>query len=101
MDNLRAALVGDYKSIVDLTRALDGGQRNKAVVDAVIDQCTEIEISFNFDGVGSQCLNLREQILLYRLKGITPNDDGSFLDLALSYLERYHHHQHSIVDISR
>lgn len=76
LDNLRQALLGDYKPIVDLTRALKDGQNSKNIVDAVIDEC-------------SQCLNLREQILLYRLKGITPHDDGSFLDLALSYLERY------------
>jgi hypothetical protein len=76
LDSLKAALLGDYKVIVDLTRALDGGTRNKLVVDVIIDQC-------------AMCLNLREQILLYRLKGLTPKDDGSFLNLASSYLERY------------
>lgn len=41
------------------------------------------------DEIGSNFLNLREQILHYRLKGITPSDDRSYLNSSLSYLERY------------
>lgn len=40
LDRLKAALLGDYKVIVDLTRALEGGPKNKQVVDMIIDQCT-------------------------------------------------------------
>lgn len=40
LDNLKAALQGDYKAIIDLTRALDGGAKNKVIVDIIIDQCT-------------------------------------------------------------
>jgi hypothetical protein len=74
---LRAALAGDYKPITDLTRVLESGPLDKRIVDSVIDQC-------------AQCVNLREQILLYRLKIMT-GDDPLYMDLALSYLERYLH----------
>ena len=95
LDSLKQAIQGDYKVILDLGRVLEDGPRNKRLVDQIIDQCTFFVCVFvliftNTKSIGAGIINLREQILLYRLKGLDPNDNGSYLDMALGYLERYY-----------
>lgn len=42
VDNLKAAITGNYQVIVDLVRALDQGQYCKNIVDTAVDQCNSI-----------------------------------------------------------
>ena len=75
LDRLKAGLMGEYRIILDLARTLESGAYSKIVVDLVIDKCATF-------------LNLREQILYYRLQGVF-GVDSSYLNSALGYLERY------------
>lgn len=46
IDNLKAALLGNYQVIVELVRALDQGARCKRIVDEAINRCTLSSFKF-------------------------------------------------------
>ena len=75
LDNLKAAISGNYQVIVDLVRALDQGPYWKSIVDKAIDECETL-------------LNIREQILISRVKHFI-DDSTNALDIGVGYLERY------------
>ena len=74
IDNLMAALQGNYKIVLDLVRVLDNGIGCKRAVDLAVDRCEEM-------------LNLRESILIGRVKHSIQVRDS--LEVALAFLERY------------
>ncbi|PWN50330.1 hypothetical protein IE53DRAFT_369000 [Violaceomyces palustris] len=80
LESLRSANLGDYGVIRQLCGLLDEGLENKAVVDAAIDSCSHV-------------LNLRENILLERLRYSTDAMDEAaasmHLEKAVKALEKY------------
>lgn len=73
MENLSAAVLGNYQVIADLLRVLDEGNACKYLVDTIIDKCEAV-------------INIREAILTLRIQ--VTSDDANLMQ-ALSYLERY------------
>jgi hypothetical protein len=96
MDNLRKASHGNYGIILSLLGCLDNGLIVKRLVDRVIDSC----VTFLFDvrhlsltgySIGDHVVNLREDILLHRVKfSLTTMEDKQrevHLDRAAKSLE--------------
>ncbi|KAJ7145106.1 inositol hexakisphosphate-domain-containing protein [Mycena crocata] len=80
LDNLRKAHMGNYGVILSLLGCLDHGLQAKRLVDRVIDATDHV-------------INLREDILIHRLKySMTSMDEAKgedFLDKAVKALEKY------------
>ncbi|KAJ7471451.1 inositol hexakisphosphate-domain-containing protein [Mycena galericulata] len=80
LDNLRKAHMGNYGVILSLLGCLDHGLHAKRLVDRVIDATDQV-------------INLREDILIHRLKySLTSMDEAKgedFLDKAVKALEKY------------
>ncbi|GAA6056946.1 hypothetical protein JCM3770_007157 [Rhodotorula araucariae] len=81
LENLRAALLGNFDIILSLLSTLDNGGGVKRVVDAIVDDCDAM-------------VNLRESIVQYRVRyaSLALVDDrtaAAFRQSALAALERY------------
>ncbi|KDR78950.1 hypothetical protein GALMADRAFT_244621 [Galerina marginata CBS 339.88] len=80
LENLRKAHMGNYGVILSLLGCLDHGLQAKKLVDRVIDSTDQV-------------INLREDILVYRLKySLTSMDEPQgedFLTKAMKALEKY------------
>ncbi|KAF8199666.1 inositol hexakisphosphate-domain-containing protein [Pholiota molesta] len=80
LENLRKAYMGNYGIILSLLGCLDQGLQAKKLVDRVIDATDQVT-------------NLREDILIYRLKySLTTMDEAKgedFLNKATKSLEKY------------
>lgn len=74
IDDLLAALSGNYKVVLDLVRVLEKGVQCKHIVDHAIDRCEDM-------------LNLRETILIGRVRHSLQLPDA--LETALAFMERY------------
>ena len=81
VDQLEAAINGNYSIINDLIRVLYNGPLCKRIVDEAIDRCATV-------------VNLREHILLYRVRYSADCASGTCasasLDTGLGFLERYY-----------
>ena len=73
--NLLMAIQGNYHIVTELVRVLPNGPRHKQRVDSAINEAERI-------------VNLREQILVYRIKHLHDNKPET-LEMALITLERY------------
>ncbi|GAA5942648.1 hypothetical protein JCM1841_006801 [Sporobolomyces salmonicolor] len=81
LENLRAALLGNYDIILSLLSCLDDASATKKVVDAIIDHCDTL-------------VNLRESVLQHRVRyaSLALLDESSAAEhrqQALAALERY------------
>ncbi|KAF8150729.1 inositol hexakisphosphate-domain-containing protein [Crassisporium funariophilum] len=80
LENLRKAHLGNYSVILSLLGCLDHGLQAKRLVDRVVDATDQVT-------------NLREDILIYRLKySLTSMDEAQgedFLNKAVKALEKY------------
>ncbi len=74
LDNLMAAMNGNYKCILDLVRVISNGIACKKIVDNAIDRCEDM-------------LNLRENILIGRVRHSVHVPNA--IEMALAFLERY------------
>ncbi|KAJ3117238.1 hypothetical protein HDU96_007497 [Phlyctochytrium bullatum] len=75
IDDLKNAVLGNYQCILQLTSVLQDGVDSKRLLDEAINRCDVV-------------LNLREVILLYRVKFSTAGDPA-LLEKAMGCLERY------------
>ncbi|KAJ3025713.1 hypothetical protein HK097_006611, partial [Rhizophlyctis rosea] len=73
--DLKAAILGNYRCILQLCSVLSQGSFGKKVVDEIINQCDVM-------------INLREVILMHRVQYSTTGE-GPALEKALGCLERY------------
>ena len=73
--------MGDYQIVLSLLSSLDHGRQMKRLVDAVIDTCKRCPNSGNdaeYIGVGGAVVNLRENVIEYRIKySVSAMDDKS------------------------
>lgn len=79
MENLKEAIMGNYRAMISLTSVLDNGAFNKKLLDELIDESDAV-------------VNLREDILFNRLKQTSvqgASDHSPYLKKALSGLQRY------------
>ncbi|OBZ84318.1 Paladin [Choanephora cucurbitarum] len=81
IENLKEAVLGNYQVITSLTAVLDSGNFSKRMLDDVIDQSDSV-------------INLREDILLNRIKQTTKQSTGyesktSFIAKAGAGIQRY------------
>ncbi|KAI9496168.1 inositol hexakisphosphate-domain-containing protein [Zychaea mexicana] len=78
LENLKEAIMGNYRCIISLTSVLDSGTYSKKLLDQVIDRSDVV-------------VNLRDDILLNRILQTTQstNDKSTYLSKALSGLQRY------------
>jgi hypothetical protein len=79
LDSLRSAHMGNYQVILSLLGCVEGGKAVKALVDSVIESCDQV-------------VNLREEIISYRIKASLELDEGArqtALDKAAQALEKY------------
>jgi len=97
LENLRKAHLGNYSIILSLLGCLDHGLFSKKLADRVIDAserfcflaCLTLTLS-----VASQVTNLREDILIWRLKysltslSIDEGQGENFLNKAVKALEK-------------
>ena len=102
LENLRKAYMGNYGVILSLLVCLDQGLHAKKLVDRVIDASMLFSLFFAFLHVSvdrqslilaaDQVTNLREDILIYRLKySLTTMDEAKgedFLNKATKSLEK-------------
>lgn len=75
IDNLKAAILGNYHIIVELMRVLENGTACKRIVDEAIDKCEAL-------------VNIREHILINRVRH-SVNEESNALDNGIGFLERY------------
>ena len=72
LENLRKAHLGNYGVILSLLGCLDHGIQDKKLVDRIIDASTWRMFGYEWinwgDVSADQVTNLREDILIYRLK---------------------------------
>lgn len=95
MDSLRKAHAGNYGIILSLLGCVENGLMVKRLVDKVIDSCKHPS-SFNFSererALGDHVVNLREDILLNRIKfSLTTMGDNkrdAYLEKAAKALEK-------------
>jgi hypothetical protein len=98
LENLRKAHMGNYSVILSLLGCLEHGLQAKQLVDRIIDSClypsqiySRRRIADNFP-LGDHVTNLRESILMYRLKySLTTMDEtqgADYLNRARMALEK-------------
>lgn len=98
LENLRKAHMGNYGVILSLLGCLEGGLRAKRLVDRVVDDCRFIHLLYYLprskftDHIGDQVTNLREDILMNRLRYSLTNMNGTqreaHLDRAAKAIEK-------------
>lgn len=89
IDNLTAAIMGNYHVIVELVRVLENGSYCKQLVDEAIDRCIEPLYISPFNAtLGEALLNIREHILINRVKHQV-SEESNALDTGIAFLERY------------
>lgn len=98
LENLKEAIMGNYRCIISLTSVLDSGVYSKKLLDEIIDRCKYITIVRLAVRLGTDTLaladavvNLREDILTNRIRQTTQtsSDNNTFLAKALAGLQRY------------
>lgn len=98
MGNLRKAHLGNYSVVLSLLGCLDRGLQAKKLVDRVIDasMCFSTSVFFydiiDVTLIADQVTNLREDILIYRLRyAVTSMEEArgeDFLNKAVKAMEK-------------
>ena len=93
--DLKAAILGNYRCILQLCSVLSQGTYTKKVLDEIINRCLYSSSSYPdvssfliMSSSGDVMINLREVILMHRVQYSTTGE-GPALEKALGCLERY------------